>query len=135
MTVLDIVLAVKIVGTGLFAALPLTLLPAGRVTRVLGVDPSAMPYLRLYGVATVALLVGYAFGFSALSGGTFPLGVVCMGIVSNGLAALTLVHTGAFRQNRLLTLLVTAVAVSLIIATLDQDLAMTRLNQNPLWSS
>ncbi len=122
-------------GTGIFAALPLTLLPAGRVSRQLSVDPSAMPYLRLYGVAMVALLVGYAFGFSALSGETFPLGVVCMGIVSNGLAALTLVHTGAYRQNRVLTLLVTGIAVALITAILDQDLAMTRLNQNPLWSS
>ncbi|MBB4012602.1 hypothetical protein GGR36_001910 [Niveibacterium umoris] len=35
--------------------------------------------LRLYGVASTALLVGYAFGIPAAESGQFPWGVVSMG--------------------------------------------------------
>ena len=63
MTVLDLIIAVKILGTGIFVGLPLALLPAHRVKSITRVGVEALPYLRLYGVAVLALLVGYSFGF------------------------------------------------------------------------
>lgn len=131
MTLLDIVLAVKIAGTGTLAALPLVLFPAERVSRELDVDVSAIPYLRLYGVALLALLVGYSFGFSAPSGEAFPLGVVCMGVVSNGLGALTLIQTGAYRRNRILTALIAVIAMALTLALFNQEFAMTPWGTRP----
>ena len=127
MTILDVVLAVKILGTGLFAGLPLVLLPAGMVTRIMKVDQNAMPYMRLYGVAILALLVGYSFGFSPVTGEVFPLGIVCMGIVSNGLGTLVLLTTGAYKDNLLMTTLVGSIATALIMCLQLPDLAMRAL--------
>lgn len=125
MTLLDIVLAVKIAGTGALAGLPLTLLPAARVSSVLGVEPNAVPYLRLYGVAIVALLVGYASGFSIFTNGVFPVGVVLMGIVSNGLGTVAIIWTGIFAQNRVMTVLIGSITVALVISLFNPEVAMS----------
>lgn len=127
MTILDLILAVKILGTGAFAGLPLTLLPGHRVTDLLTVHESALPYLRLYGVAILALLVGYSFGFSVITGPVFPLGIVCMGIVSNGLGFLTMLATGAYRSNRAMALLIGTIAVMLTLCLVRPDIAMRPL--------
>lgn len=127
MTLLDIVLAVKILGTGLLAGLPLTLLPAARLSSNLNVDSNAVPYLRLYGVAIIALLVGYSSGFSTFNNGVFPLGVVLMGIVSNGLGTLTIFVTGVLKQNRLMTALIGSITVALLICLIHPELAMSSI--------
>lgn len=127
MTVLDLVLSVKILGTGLFVAFPLLLLPGQHVKRALKVDTTALPYLRLYGVAILALLVGYSFGFSSIAGPEFPLGIVCMGIVSNGMGFVTLVVTGAIRQNRAMAALIGFIAVALLVCIARPDIAMKTL--------
>ncbi len=127
MTILDLILSVKILGTGLFVGLPLLLLPGQRVTGILDVDATALPYLRLYGVAIIALLVGYSFGFSTITGPEFPLGIVCMGIVSNGAGFVTLVVTGAIRQNRAMAALIGLIAAMLLLCIIRPDIAMKPL--------
>ena len=124
MTILDLVLVVKILGTGLFVCLPLLLLPRNRVASTLAVDVSALPYLRLYGVAVLALLVGYSFGFSAITGPVFPMGIVSMGVVSNGLGFLVLIATGAYRNNRVMTGLIGVIAALLVVCIARPDVAM-----------
>ncbi|MEM1435017.1 MAG: hypothetical protein AAGG11_13245 [Pseudomonadota bacterium] len=129
MTVLDLVLGVKILGTGLFVGLPLLLLPNGQIAQRLTIDGSALPYLRLYGVAVLALLVGYAFGFSGISGSHFPLGIVCMGIVSNGLGFFVMLATGIHRDNRSMAALIGLIAIALVACILRQDVAMAPLSR------
>lgn len=127
MTILDFILLVKIIGTALLVALPLLLLSAQRIAMTLSIGEEAIPYLRLYGVAILALLVGYSFGFSPLISGNFPWGIVCMGIVSNGLGALTLLLTGASRSNKASTVLISLIAIALVFSALRPDMAMSPL--------
>ena len=125
MTLLDIVLITKILGTGIFVGFPLVLLPSSHITKRLAVGQEAIPYLRLYGVAILALLVGYSFGFSPFISGQFPWGIVTMGIVSNGLGTLTLLLTGGFRTARSMTALIAVITVALILCALNPAFVLT----------
>lgn len=127
MTILDIVLVVKIIGTGLFCALPFMFLPAARLGPMLGVGDDAMPLARLYGGAVLALLVGYGFGFSGMTGGRFPWGVVTMGIVSNGVATLTMVLTGSVARAKGMAILIGSITVALIFCALNPALVTAPL--------
>lgn len=127
MTILDIVLAVKIVGTGLFCALPFMFLSAARLGPMLGVGGDAIPLVRLYGVAVFALLVGYSFGFSGVTGGGFPWGVVIMGIVSNGVGTLTMFLTGSVAKAKGMAALIGSISVALILCALNPALATAPL--------
>lgn len=127
MTLLDLVLGVKIAATGLFGALPLLAFPRDRVMQLLDVNENAVAYLRLYGVSILALLVGYASGFSFIVGAALPTGILCMGIVSNGFACAALLMTGAYRANRLMTVTVGAIAAALSLCLARPELAMTTL--------
>lgn len=129
MTYLDLILMAKIAGTALFVGLPFLLVPAPRLIGLLkieGAEP-AMPLIRLYGWAVFALLVGYSFGFSWITKGTFPVGVVTMGLVSNAGATVLLALTGAWRQALPMTLFLAAIATSLAFAMINRDAVMAAL--------
>jgi hypothetical protein len=128
MSFLALVLAGKIVLTGILTAAPLLLLPTARLAVPMGVTGGGETLFRLYGVAIVALLVGYASGFWALGRGEFPWGVVSMGLVSNAGGAALLIATGAWRKALPITLVVSGIAIALMIAAASPDLAM-----RPLW--
>jgi len=88
------VLAVKIVVTLVAWALPALLLPPPWFP-VFGIPEPPLEHLvfvRLWGAACVALVVGYALAWRAPS--RHP-GAVLVGIVSNGLASLVIVSVGA----------------------------------------
>ena len=115
MTILDLVLAVKILGTGLFCAAPFLLLSGQRLGALLGIGPEAVPLVRLYGVAVLALLVGYCSAFSPFIDGQFPWGIVAMGLVSNGFATLTLFLTRQVHKARGMTALIGGITVALAV--------------------
>lgn len=129
MTYLDLILLAKIAGTALFVGLPFLLIPAPRLIGLLqieGAEP-ALPLIRLYGWAVVALLVGYSFGFSWNTGAVFPTGVVTMGLVSNAGATALLVITGAWRQALAMTVFLAAIALSLAFAMFQSEWIMQQL--------
>jgi hypothetical protein len=128
MSFLALVLAAKIVLTGLLTAVPFLFLPASRLATTTGVAGGGETLFRLYGVAIVALLVGYASGFWILASGQFPWGVVIMGLVSNAGGAALLIGTGAWRKALPITVVVSAIAASLAVAALAPDFA-----SRPLW--
>lgn len=75
---------IKIIGTAMFAALPMMLAPE-ELYRMLGFpDMPTMLFLRLYGFSTLALLFGYYGGIRLCRQGQFPKDVLRMGLVSNG---------------------------------------------------
>ncbi len=75
---------IKIIGTALFAALPMMLAPEA-LYRMLGFpEMPTMLFLRLYGFSTLALLFGYYGGIRLCRQGQFPEDVLRMGLVSNG---------------------------------------------------
>jgi hypothetical protein len=127
MSFLALVLATKIVLTGILTAVPFLLLPTARLAASTGVTGGGETLFRLYGIAIVALLVGYASGFWALGRGEFPWGVVIMGLVSNAGGAALLILTGAWRKALPITLVVSSIAISLVISAASPDLAMRAL--------
>lgn len=127
MTALGLLLWFKIGVTAATAVLPMLLLPARLVAQRLGIEPSAVGFIRLYGVALLALLVGYAQGLVMLADGLFPTGVVWMGLVSNGGAALALVTTGLHRRLRLTAPLYGLIALGLAAALVWPALAVRPL--------
>ena len=129
LTYLDLILLAKIVGTALFVGLPFLLLPASRLIPLLQIDgaEAAMPLIRLYGWAVIALLVGYSFGFSWMTGSAFPIGVVTMGLVSNAGATVLLLATGAWRQAIPMTVFLGMISLALSFAMVAPDAVMLRL--------
>ncbi len=129
MTYLDLILIAKIVGTGLFVGLPFLLIPGPRLISLLqieGAEP-ALPLIRLYGWAVIALLVGYSFGFSWVTSDEFPTGVVTMGLVSNAGATVLLIATGAWRRARTMTVFLGLIASALTLAISNPILMMARV--------
>lgn len=125
MTWLSLLLIFKITVTALTASGPMLLLPAAQVVKHMGVGVEAIPFVRLYGMALTALLVGYASGIPAAENGAFPMGVVWMGIVSNGGATLLLLLTGAYRKAPLAVPVFGAITVGLVCAMLAPSMAIT----------
>jgi hypothetical protein len=116
MSWLSLLLVTKISVTGLLVAAPFLLLPRSKLEKSTNITTPTSLFFRLYGVAITALLVGYAFGIPAAEGGRFPWGVVCMGTVSNGGAAILLLAYSQNYNNRVLAAFFGLIALGLIAA-------------------
>ncbi len=86
------VLVFKIVFTLTASCIPLLLLPANLLQWLGFTIPEPLVFIRLLGMAYVALIVGYSFGLKASLQGNYPASIVWMGIVSNGGAFVLLAH-------------------------------------------
>lgn len=126
MTWLSLLLIFKIAFTAIAAALPLLFLPAKKVAATLGVAESAAPLARLYGMALIALLVGYASGVPVAEEARMPWGVVAMGIVSNTGATSLLLTTGMAKRSPFSAPVFGAIAVLLAAATFAPTVALSR---------
>lgn len=116
MTWLTLLLLFKIGFTIVTAVGPMLLMPGGRTAALFGLGADAVPLVRLYGMALLALVVGYAGGIPASEQGQFPVGVVLMGIVSNLGASVLLVVTGAWRKSPLAVPAYGSIALGLMAA-------------------
>ena len=124
MSPLALFLITKIVVTGTGIGIPFLVLPATMVERLSGFDASPPALFRLYGLAIVALLVGYGGGLHETLNGEFPWGAAAMGIVSNGGAALTLLITGQAKRMPLLSVFFAAIAAGLLWAVTNPAAAL-----------
>lgn len=115
MSWLSLLLITKIAVTGLLVAAPFLLLPKSKLEKSTNITTPTSLFFRLYGVAITALLVGYAFGIPTAEDGRFPWGVVCMGTVSNGGAAILMLAYSR-NNNRALTAFFGLIALGLIAA-------------------
>ena len=97
MNSLAIVLIIKIIFTVLLWCLPLLLFPESLLIKLGLPKSSTMLFLRLLGMAYLALVGGYCFGLMEMLNGDYPTDVVWMGIVSNGGACLILLINGMLR--------------------------------------
>lgn len=128
MTPLSLLLVIKIVGTFFPVAAPLLILPKVRIDQMSGFSPSDVSLYRLYGMAVLALLVGYLGGYFQIEVGVFPIGVLAMGFVSNAGAFAVMVITGRAQKTPFSAAFFGLIAAGLAAAFLFQDFAMT-----PLW--
>lgn len=127
MSVLSLLLAVKMVFTGLFVALPLLLWPKVKLDKMFRLESHTTTLFRLYGVAMLALLVGYASGIALAEDGMFPWGIAWMGLVSNAGAAWVLYASPSNSYARLAAGFVSLIALSLLLVMLFPAMALTKL--------
>ncbi len=127
MTPITLLFGVKIIVTFVMVVLPFLFLPKPKLETLMAVEAKSSTLFRLYGVAILGLLFGYAAGVWQASSGEFPWGILTMGIVSNGGATFALVRTGAASKNRFLTLFFGGVTVSLVLAGVFPERAMQPL--------
>lgn len=128
MAPLSILLWIKIVGTFFPVALPLLVMPKRFIDARSGFQASDLSLYRLYGMAVLALLVGYAGGYVQVTYGVFPIGVLAMGFVSNAGAFLIMVLTGRAARTPFTAAFFGLIAVGLMAAFFMQDAFMS-----PLW--
>lgn len=128
MAALSILLWVKIIGTFFPVAAPLLLLPKSKIDALSGFEPSDVSLYRLYGMAVLALLVGYAGGYVQVLDGVFPTGVIAMGFVSNAGAFLIMLLTGRAAKTPGAAAFFGLIAAGLALTFFYQDAAL-----RPLW--
>ncbi|MEM1245097.1 MAG: hypothetical protein AAGK22_01935 [Acidobacteriota bacterium] len=127
MTRLTLLLLIKILGT-LPVAVPMLTFSHERLDRISGFGPSHEALYRVYGMALVALLVGYGGGIVQAQSGDYPLGVLIMGLVSNAGATLVLLLTGQAKRQLPAAVFFGLIAAGLAIALLAPEAAMA-----PAW--
>ncbi|MDM8525493.1 hypothetical protein QUF80_19160 [Desulfococcaceae bacterium HSG8] len=120
MSFLSMLIILKVVITGLVVVLPFLFLPKSKLEKT-------TTFFRLYGVAILALLVGYCFGIKSAENNQFPWGVVCMGAVSNGGAALLLLLSRSGKQNLILGTFFALVTLGLVTAMVVPEAALQKI--------
>jgi hypothetical protein len=88
------VLKVKIFVTLIFWSLPLLFCPSSWFVRMGSPEPKPMLFLRLFGAASLGLVVAYTSGIRRLGRGDDVRHIVWVGITSNGLSSLILLRSG-----------------------------------------
>ena len=81
---LDLVLRAKIALTMVAWCIPLLLFPASAFTALGFPAPTPEVFVRLLGMAYLALVLGYGLGLQQLRAGAYPQATVWVGILSNG---------------------------------------------------
>ena len=127
MSPLALLLITKIGVTALTVSLPFLLLSPARIVELSGFRSDPPVFYRLYGWAILALLVGYAGGLVEVQRGSFPWGVVVMGLVSNGGAATILITSGAAAGQRALTAFFASITAGLLVAAASPEWAIAPL--------
>ena len=127
MAALSLLLWIKILGTLFPVAAPLLILPKSQIDKRSGFEASDVTLYRLYGMAVLALLVGYAGGYVQVLNGVFPVGVIAMGFVSNAGAFLVMLLTGRAAKTPFSAAFFGLIAIGLALSFLFQETAMASL--------
>ena len=127
MSWLSLLLIIKVGVTSVLVVLPFLFLPKFKLEKATKITAPAPTFFRLYGVALLALLVGYSFGIPYAENNIFPWGVVCMGLVSNGGAALLLLSSRTTKQNIILGVFFALVTLALVIAAVVPETALQKI--------
>lgn len=120
MSYLALLLVIKISVTALLVAPPFLFAPLAKLEATTRVSAKSTLFFRLYGIAIMALLVGYGFGIPVAEGGQFPWGVASMGLVSNAGSAFLLLRasrprTSGFWLGTFFAFVTVALAISMIV--------------------
>ena len=127
MTPLMILLIAKMMVTVGAVAGPLLVLSKARLDQMAGLGTPDLALYRLYGMALLALVVGYGFGLWAVANGDYPRAVVVVGLVSNGGASAIMLRHGFARTHPASCAFFCLMAAGFLIALLAPGFAMAPL--------
>jgi hypothetical protein len=128
MSAITLILVIKIAVTGVLTVAPFLLMPEPKLAAMFRTTgDGARTIFRLYGVAVLALLIGYGSGFWTIAEGRFPFGVAAMGFVSNGGAAAALLITGGWQRAKFFTVFLAGIAIALLLAAIFSRQALAAL--------
>ena len=127
MTSLEILLWIKIIGTLIPVAFPLLFFPKSVIDQRSGFEASDASLYRLYGMAVLALLVGYFAGIVQVWHDEYPTGIIAMGFVSNAGAFLIMLITGRAKRMPLSAAFFGLIAAGLASSHLSQNLFMNQI--------
>lgn len=126
MSWVSLLLIVKVAVTLILVAMPFLFVSKEKLEKVTNIKTDTPQFFRLYGVAILALLIGYSFGIPLAENGVFPWSVVSMGVMSNGGAAFILLLAGLNSKKRGLTLFFAIITVGLIMSALFPQVAVQK---------
>ena len=131
MTRLTLLFLVKLFVTLIAVVVPFLLLPAERVAEMTGAAVPSPSLYRLYGVAVLALLVGYASGIPVAQRGELPRGILLMGFVSNAGAGAILFAFGAEGTSLVLAYMFGTIALLIGVSLIFPKLMLVTLSGQP----
>ena len=114
MNILSFVFIVKILISLVLVSLPMLFLSEKNIQRFMKVPVSSAVVYRLYGIAILALLVGYSAGLVSALDGELNTGIVLMGIVSNLGASAIMLMNGYWKMQKVLWLFFTTIGLLLL---------------------
>lgn len=127
MTILTILLFVKILVSLVLVVLPFLFMSKEKLAGLTGIEAQSSVLYRIYGMAILALLVGYGGGIWQVSQNQFPWGVIMMGLVSNFGASFLLIKTGAARRSKALTVFFICIGFGLLFCAIYPQLVVQSL--------
>lgn len=127
MTILTLVLLIKILVSIVTLVIPFMFFPPARLDASMGMTAVSSRLYRLYGMAILALLVGYAGGIVMAQSGHMPWAIIAMGLVSNIGAAGLLLTAGVKGVERLLMGVFAMIGLALLVAAVFPELALHSL--------
>ena len=127
MTRLTLLLIFKIAFTAMTVVAPFLLLPADRLADFTGGGEPVPSLYRLYGVAILALLVGYSSAIPTAQRGELPRGILTMGLVSNAGATATLLSFGVEGFSAVMAATFGTIAVLLLLSLVSPAVMLRTL--------
>ena len=127
MSILFLIFLLKIFVSLIAIVAPFLFWSAERIGARLSIDAASPLFFRLYAIAILALLVGYAGGAVEVWRGEFPWPIVFMGIVSNLGGAMVLIANGGAKTMPFSTVFFGGVGAALLWAALNPAASATRL--------
>ena len=124
MTYLAILLIIKITVTIVLIIIPFLFFKTETLDRKAGFGMPNTAMYRLYGIASLALVVAYSGGFLQALSGVYPGEIVAMGTFSNVGAVLVMLTTGYAQTQKIPTILFAFIAVGFVFSALLPDIAM-----------
>ncbi len=122
---ISLLIIFKISVSLILVCLPFLAMTKARLEQITETAAVSDTFFRLYGIAILALLVGYATAFPLIQVGQFPWGVAIMGVISNGGASFILLRGGSKTAKRVFVPIFGAIFAGLLVSLALPEFAIT----------
>lgn len=127
MAAVTVLFTLKIIGSLLLVVFPFMFMSRKKLDGELGIESQSDTLYRLYGMAIIALLVGYGGGIYQAVNGTYPVQFLLMGLVSNLGATYLLIKAGLQGKRKISGIFFGGIGLGCALALSSPELAMQPL--------